>query len=325
MTAGVASVALLLETCGCASRRPTPVVVDHQVMAERTGRSDEELKLKVVTYNIWGLPWWLRGGRGGRYAEIARELERLDADFILLQEAWTANARKAVPRRGHWAIACAAAQHSFFQQSGLVTLSKFPIVGGQFYPFSRAAFPDRFVNKGVLKITVQLPGGEVLNVWNAHLQDAGAVRTRRSQIRELASRIQSAEDGQIADLVAGDFNCTPDSSLYGELADSLGVNLQQLAGARPFVTWDRLSAKPGAGETLDYIFLRARSRVQIRQADTQVAFTASRMKQRLSDHLGVETIVSLSCGASLAGGAGREFEGPGQHTVFARTINPRKE
>jgi len=326
--AGLAGLVLLLDTCGCASRRPAPILVAHQLVAAHNGRAvQDDFNLKVVTYNIWGLPSWMTGARTGRYPKIARELERLDADFILLQEAWTAEARTALPQDGHWAIAYPAAQHSFFQQSGLVTLSRFPILGGQFYPFTRAAFPDSFVNKGVLKTTVQLPDGEVLNVWNVHLQDGGAVRTRATQVHELLAHVESAQDGQIADLVAGDFNCTPDSPLYGELAGSLGVNLQQFAGAKPFVTWDRLSARPDAGQTLDYIFLRPRTRLQIHQADTQVTFTASSLKQRLSDHLGLETTVSLTCGPppSLAKAAGSKVESPGQQPVLARTFDPGKQ
>jgi endonuclease/exonuclease/phosphatase family metal-dependent hydrolase len=243
----------------------------------------------------------------------------MDADFVLLQEAWTAHTRTAIPSHGPWAIARPAAQHTFFQQSGLVTLSKFPIVGGQFYPFAHAAFPDRFVNKGALKITVQLPGGARLNVWNVHLQDAGAARTRAAQIRELVAHVKSARDGQIADLVAGDFNCTPDTPLYRELADSLGVDLQQLGGAKPFVTWDRLSVKPGAGQTLDYIFLRSCTTLQIRQVDTHVAFTASSLNQRLSDHLGLETSVSLTPGTSSADPPRLDFESLPLHTVLTET------
>src|SRR5215471_1721588 len=161
-----AALALLIQTCGCASSRPAPVVVAPQTSPVFAKCADSGTSLKVVTYNIWGLPSWMTGAPGGRYPRIARELERLDPDIILLQEAWTAKARKAAPANGRWAIARAAGQHTFFQQSGLETLSRFPIIGGEFYPFSRAAFPDRFVNKGVLKVTVRLPDDSVLNLWN---------------------------------------------------------------------------------------------------------------------------------------------------------------
>jgi endonuclease/exonuclease/phosphatase family metal-dependent hydrolase len=314
----LAGLALVIETAGCASGRPSPLLVEHPVETVPQN-SDRGLSLKLVTYNIWGLPSWMTGARSGRYPRIARELERLDPDFILLQEAWTANARKAAPANGLWSIARAAGQHTFFQQSGLVTLSRFPIIGGRFYPFSRSAFPDRFVNKGVLKVTVQLPGRQVLNVWNVHLQDGGPPEIRLSQIRELVSRVQAAEDGQIADLVGGDFNCTPASALYRELENSLGPSVQQLSGANPFVTWDGMSAKPGAGQTLDYIFVRTRASFQNPQAVPRVAFAAS-LDQRLSDHLGIEVLVDLSPGASLARGI-RPVNEPSQLHAIATARN----
>lgn len=318
LLAGLASFALLLAATGCASRRLAPVLVEHQVASARTHSSDRDLNFKLVTYNIWGLPSWMTGAPKGRYPKIERELERLDAHFILLQEAWTAKSRTAIPRRGPWAIARAAGQHTLFQQCGLVTLSKFPIVGGQFYPFTRAMFPDRLVNKGVLKTTVQLPDGELLNIWNAHLQDAGAERTRARQVAELLAHVQAANDGQIADLVAGDFNCTPDSPLYAKLAESLGQDLQQITGATPFVTWDKLSAKPAAGKTLDYVFLRPRISLQVRGTDTELAFSAPSLKQRLSDHLGLETSVSLAPGTALAGAPGLELPSPLPRLILAR-------
>lgn len=314
---GLAGLALVLHTSGCASHRPAAVVVEHQVPAARTSRSEPDLNFKLITYNIWGLPSWMTGAAKGRYPKIERELEHLDADFVLLQEAWTGKARTAVPRQGPWAIARAAGQHSFFQQSGLVTLSKFPIVGGRFYPFTHAAFPDRLVNKGVLKITVQLPDGHLLNVWNAHL-DAGAERARAAQVTELLAHIETASDGQIADLVAGDFNSTPDSPEYRKLAKSLGQNLQQAAGATPFVTWDNLSARPDAGQTLDYVFLRPRMGSQLRETETEVAFGAPTLKQRLSDHLGLETTVSLIPGAALADAAGLQLSNTPARTIVAR-------
>lgn len=291
---------LIIETSGWASRRPVPLLVEHHALSVPENKSDRELNLKLVTYNIWGLPSWMTGARSGRYPGIARELERLDPDIILLQEAWTAEARKSAPAQGPWSIARAAGQHMFSQQSGLVTLSRFPIIGGEFYPFSRAAFPDCFVNKGVLKVTVRLSSGQMLNVWNVHLQDGGTAELMLSQIRELASHVQVAQDGQIADLVGGDFNCTPESRLFQELVNSLGPSVQQLGGAEPFVTWDGLSAKRGAGQTLDHVFIKRRTTFQNVQAVQRVAFAAECLEQRLSDHLGIEAMVTLGTAPNLA-------------------------
>jgi endonuclease/exonuclease/phosphatase family metal-dependent hydrolase len=296
----LAAIAVTSGAFGCASKKPAPVSVEHPVALSGQAYADNDLRLKLVTYNIWGLPGWMTGAHSGRYPKIARELDRLNPDLILLQEAWTAKARRSVPAYGPWSVARAAGQRTFFQQSGLVTLSKFPIIGGRFYPFSRSAFPDRFVNKGALKITVQLPTREVLNIWNVHLQDGGSPEIRLSQIRELIARVQSAEDGQVADLIGGDFNCTPDSPLYQELSNSLGQSVQQLSGAAPFVTWDGLSSKPGMGQTLDYIFVRCQAGAEELKAEPRAAFAAADLDKRLSDHLGIEAVVDLGMGPAAA-------------------------
>ena len=67
------------------------------------------------------------------------------------------------------------------------------------------------VTKGALKVTVELPGGERLNLSNVHLQDAGAQRIKQSQIDQLVGLVRTAGDRQVAEIMGGDFNCTPDS------------------------------------------------------------------------------------------------------------------
>jgi endonuclease/exonuclease/phosphatase family metal-dependent hydrolase len=306
---------VLIVLTGCASRRPVPALVNNPIRTAPADTRSDQSRLKLLTYNVWGLPSWMTGARAGRYPEIARELERLDPDIIFLQEAWTAKARGAVPARGRWSIARAAGQHTFFQQTGLVTLSRFPIVGGEFYPFSRSAFPDKFVNKGVLKVTVKLPCGSLVNLWNVHLQDGGPPEIRRAQIRELELHVQAAEDGQIADLVGGDFNCHPESVFCRELTDTLGPSVQELDGAQPFATWDGLSEKPGAGEILDYIFVHGRAPVQSIEASTRVAFAAASRQERLSDHFGLEAVVTLTTETNLAGALGASAMGPRWSTL----------
>jgi len=298
---GAASLAVLvfvIGTSGCASHRPAQLQLRPPARVSSLRNAGGAQSLRLLSYNIWGLPGWMTGARSGRYTRIARELERLDPDIVLLQEAWTAKARKCAPANGSWWIARPDGQHTFFQQSGLMTLSKFPIIGGEFYPFSQAAFPDRVVCKGVLKTTICLPDGSILNVWNVHLQEGGPPPVRQSQVHELIARVQAAEDGQIADLVGGDFNFTPESPLYRKLEQSLGPTVYNLGGDKPFVTWNKLSAKPGAGQTLDYFFVHKTPALQSVEAFARVAFAALTPAQQLSDHLGLEAVVKLSAGAA---------------------------
>ena len=104
----------------------------------------------------------------------------------------------------------------------------------------------------------------------------------------------------MADLVGGDFNCTPESPVCRELVNALGPPVQKLNGAEPFVTWDGLSAKPGAGQAIDYIFIRERAKSQCLQAVAHVAFAAASVKKRLSNHLGIIAVVDLSPAPSVA-------------------------
>src|SRR5580765_1293527 len=84
----LASLVLAASASGCAHHHPAPVTVQKRVDSARLSGRIHDTRLKIVTFNIWGLPSWITGARSGRYEEIARELDRLDADIVLLQEVW---------------------------------------------------------------------------------------------------------------------------------------------------------------------------------------------------------------------------------------------
>jgi endonuclease/exonuclease/phosphatase family metal-dependent hydrolase len=166
-----------------------------------------------------------------------------------------------------------------------VTLSKHPIVGGGFFPFSDASFSDSLVSKGALKTTIELADGVRTNLWNVHLQAGDADGVRSRQVSQLLSWVQHAEDGQVADLVGGDFNCTADSAEYKRLAELLGHNSLQLGGIAPFPTYDGLSGNINDFCSLDYLFVRPHPSLTIMCAVPRAVFAADDL--RLSDHMGV--------------------------------------
>jgi endonuclease/exonuclease/phosphatase family metal-dependent hydrolase len=293
--AGLPLLMLLLLVSGCQHPQSKPAVIRHhpEVTAPAT-QETAAVDVALLTYNIWGLPRWLTGASSSRFSRISHELQQWEPEIVFLQEVWLSRAYQALPHLGAWSVARGPHCAWFRRPSGLVTLSRFPILSGTFHPFQTRAWPDSLVQKGALKLTIDLGQGRRLNLWNVHLQ-AGAkhhhVRTR--QIAELGEWIRASNDDQIADLVAGDFNCTPDSPQYEQLAALLGWDVHSITRQEHFVTYDGRSANPAMGRTLDYVFVRPQTPVRFAHANPQVAFAADRLEDRLSDHLGIHVNLNL--------------------------------
>jgi endonuclease/exonuclease/phosphatase family metal-dependent hydrolase len=275
-----------------------------------------------LTYNIWGLPGWINGASPDRFGRIADELERLRPDIILLQEVWTRRAREVVPD-GDWWVASTGPRFAFWGRNGLVLLSRFEMAGGEFRPFEAGLLPDSIMNKGALKVTLRLPGGDRVNVWNVHLQAGAsptgrAARARSRQIRQLLRWVKETDDGQVADIVGGDFNCTPGTANFRELEEEFGPALGTSAGeARP-ATYGWLSPRTGEAQTLDHVFVLERSSWRLRGARTGLAFDSPRVDRRLSDHRGVTAAFWLQASPQLAGASAASPGTGGSATAWAR-------
>jgi endonuclease/exonuclease/phosphatase (EEP) superfamily protein YafD len=130
--------------------------------------------------------------------------------------------------------------------------------------------------------------GHKFNIWNVHLQDGETGTVRERQISELIGWITNAYDGQVADIVGGDFNSTPDSRDFGRLVAGIGPDVHQLAGDKPFPTWDGLKLAPDAAQSLDHIFIKLRQPEYEIASKQERQFTAARPQDRLSDHMAME-------------------------------------
>jgi endonuclease/exonuclease/phosphatase family metal-dependent hydrolase len=264
-----------------------------------TQQSGSDLQLELVTFNIWGLPNWMTGASPQRFPRIAKELGALNPDFIALQEVWTKQAREAVPQSDQWWVSSPAHSRGLFRWTGLVTLSRYPVVGGEFYPFRASRLPDKVVSKGALKTTIALGPGVVVNLWNVHMQAGNCRKVRSSQIAELGSWVRQARDGQIADLVAGDFNSEPGTPEYERLAAELGPGSLGISEPKPFATYGGVAKDHYGWLSLDHLFIRLPNPVPPALVDSRPVFDAHYPSERLSDHLGVEADVSLPFSAGL--------------------------
>lgn len=182
---------LLAATVGCVSQgRRSLVVQSPNVPAEASASPAKELDLRLLTFNVWGLPSWINGASGQRFPHIADGIEGLRPDVVALQEVWTRQARAAVPAQDGWWMARPAGSWCYFRRCGLVTLSRHRIVSGEFRPFRRAQWPDALVCKGAMKTTIELAAGVRINLWNVHLQAGTSRRAsalRGQQIQELSA------------------------------------------------------------------------------------------------------------------------------------------
>jgi endonuclease/exonuclease/phosphatase family metal-dependent hydrolase len=149
------------------------------------------------------------------------------------------------------------------------------------------------VEKGALKITIDLGSGRKLNIWNVHLQAGTAPTTRTQQINQLAKWVQDAEDDQIADVIAGDFNCTPNSPQYRHLVEALGQEVRPIGSQGHFATYHGRSSNSEGACTLDYVFVRPRRPSLTLRGSLQPMFSAGSSEDCLSDHLGLGVEMNL--------------------------------
>jgi endonuclease/exonuclease/phosphatase family metal-dependent hydrolase len=93
-------------------------------------------QLKIVSFNIWDLPYWFVKDRKQRMHKIAEYLQRLDAEIICLQESFDVHHRRLLYEHlgldryyasGGFEATRKVPLASFDTTGGLVIFSKFPM------------------------------------------------------------------------------------------------------------------------------------------------------------------------------------------------------
>lgn len=208
------------------------------------------ISVSVMTYNVQGLPWPLATGRDAAFARMAARLSSLrktnaQPHVIVLQEAFTYEAKQIAARSGYRFIANGpsrdqentargtlhdeefAGSGRFFKgetsgkflDSGLQIASDYPILSVR-----RAAFPgyacagyDCLANKGVLLVTISVPGSATpITVATTHMNSkrSSGVSQERSlyayqrQVAAIGRFIAANRDPNFPIIFAGDFNAS---------------------------------------------------------------------------------------------------------------------
>jgi endonuclease/exonuclease/phosphatase family metal-dependent hydrolase len=161
-------------------------------------------RLRVVSFNVLHDYPRLRELPGARAADLARALESLEPDVVLLQEAWCfARQPCLVEALGEqlgmtWAWAGANGSELIGFEEGCAILSRHPLIDVERWDLRPRARPWR--RRAALLATLEL-GERPLRLVCAHLENASRVATE--QARELAVRL------------AGIDAVTPDGVLVG--------------------------------------------------------------------------------------------------------------
>ncbi len=210
---------------------PEPQLLDPVEAPE----SFEPLRLRVVTWNVWGLRW-ISPRRAERIAALAREVAALRPDVVGFQEAFVAKDRATLAE----ALRPLGLEHTRYYPSGLAgsglfLASRYPIESEGFIRFAKNGRPERvdhgdwWAGKGLSLATVTLPGGVRLYLGNTHLH-AGYrgnpyLDTRVAQAGQLVPWAQRVRATGCPALWMGDWNNTPGNEALAPLAEAGAWNL----------------------------------------------------------------------------------------------------
>lgn len=187
--------------------------------------------IRVLSYNIHGLPDQITKSDSERFADIGRILaERRKAgtapDIVLIQEGFISRVSELMKTSGYPHVAkgpnatdsteTGRVQRTIYG-SGLYVLSEFPIVETKkvAYDLALCADADCGANKGVMMTALEVPGlPEPLKVFNTHAQSVKKFDHLRSKQFEIFARFVHANRGTSAIIAGGDFNARPSDPAF---------------------------------------------------------------------------------------------------------------
>jgi endonuclease/exonuclease/phosphatase family metal-dependent hydrolase len=193
-------------------------------------RAEEPVRLRVLTWNVWGLPAFSTN-LAARMAALPDAIARLDPDLVLLQEIWAESdgltVKAGLERHGYRYTSHLA--HTEHGMTGLFTASKLPLKQVGFLPFASGRIGhsiwhlEWIASKGVGSFLVQTPLGE-LQVQNTHLQAQYETDAYDAERLSQMSEIALMQKGPALPLVlGGDFNTGAEELPRKALLDLLSV------------------------------------------------------------------------------------------------------
>ncbi len=262
--------------------------------------------MKIISFNIWDLPFLFVKERYKRVGLIAKYLSELDADIICLQESFDVDDRKLIynflASKGYYATRGLDKKRLvpftiLDTTGGLVIFSKFKIKEDKFTPFKIFEYSifEYFGRKGILEAVLETPAGS-LYVVNSHLHSGDYnfdQKIRSSQLKrifEIVSRRKELPAIFTGDLNQHGITDTEDAQLFLEngfihpvlVKEEIIIPSYRLEN--PLV--NRLRTKKSA--RLDYIFVKNITKYNFKID----SYSPIHLKPALSDHDPVMLLLS---------------------------------
>jgi endonuclease/exonuclease/phosphatase family metal-dependent hydrolase len=254
----------------------------------------ESNSIRVITYNTWGLPRPFLI-KAKRFKQIATSIGQFEADIIGFQETFTKYAKilSTLKEYPYYRYGSPKIKGKKLIDSGLLTISKFPIVDSDYIVYSKCSGTDCLAAKGILWTKIAVPGIGDINVFNSHLNAGASKKVKRVQLGEAWEFIQKHLDGR-STIFLGDLNIQPDTVFYNyikyymDFEDSLDLYLADNPEyyddkhvIYTYVIWKRLFWR-----RLDYFWLKDIGTKHMGVNKYQVIFN-DKNGEKLSDHLGI--------------------------------------
>ncbi len=262
------------------------------------------MDLKILTFNIWDIPFWFCVNRKRRMARLGAFLKEKNTDVLCLQENFDVLHRRLMHKtlgetiynlhNNHHKTRRVFLYKKFDKTGGLATYSKFPIVNTEFVPFKKPllmSLPEKLGSKGFLKTLIKTPKGNIM-VVNVHFLHglAGTARSLRNmQIKQLIENLRSVKNTVI---LAGDFNDEANSHIDNFSHEFRGAGFSDAAlflkkiPQPTLLTSNKYTSilfqyRGNKSERYDHIFIRNCKRVILKVLDLE---TLLQPEDPLSDH-----------------------------------------
>ncbi|XP_055376554.1 putative neutral sphingomyelinase [Condylostylus longicornis] len=192
------------------------------------------LELKVLTLNVWGIPY-VSSDKETRISAIANQLSIGNYDIVALQEVWSEADFQIIQQENESVLPYSHYFYSGVFGAGLCIFSKYPIVATIFHSwpvngyFHKFQHGDWFGGKGVALCRILIKN-QIVNVYNTHLHAEydpknDDYKTHRAiQAFHTAQFIQATRGKAVLQILAGDLNSQPDEVSYKTILHTSKMN-----------------------------------------------------------------------------------------------------